>query len=100
MTLELITRTDLKPVIEELSRLSKISEYLLQAEDCKVYNNDDLAKLLKVSKRTIQNWRNEGLIDFIQIGSKIYYTAAAVQLMLDENKKLGFRTIAKRNNHG
>jgi len=96
MIADFITREEYAPVVEQLSKLSQISERLLQAENCKVYASEDLAKLLRVSKRTLQNWRDEGLIDFSQIGSKIYYTQEAVQLMLEENKKAGFRKI----NHG
>ncbi|WP_460672948.1 helix-turn-helix domain-containing protein [Larkinella ripae] len=45
-----------------------------------MYGNEDLCKLLSVSKRSLQNWRDEGLIEFSQIGHKIYYTQRAVVL--------------------
>ena len=34
---------------------------------------DDLCKLLRVSKRTLQNYRDKRVIPFSQIGRKIYY---------------------------
>lgn len=36
-------------------------------------DNLDFQKLMRISKRTAQKWRDEGLINYYQIGSKIYY---------------------------
>jgi len=33
----------------------------------------DTAKWLKVSHRTLQNYRNQGLLPYSQIGAKIYF---------------------------
>jgi predicted site-specific integrase-resolvase len=50
-----------------------------------IYNTDELMKLLKVSRRTVQNWRDEGTIEFSQINGKIYYRMSAIAKMLDQN---------------
>lgn len=34
---------------------------------------DEICKLLRVSKRTLQNYRDKRVIPFSQIGRKIYY---------------------------
>ena len=34
---------------------------------------DEICKLLRVSKRTLQNYRDNRIIPFSQIGRKIYY---------------------------
>ena len=36
-------------------------------------DNNDFLQLMKISKRTAQNWRDEGKIAFSQVGGKIYY---------------------------
>ena len=36
-------------------------------------SGDELCKLLRVSKRTLQNYRDKRVIPFSQIGRKIYY---------------------------
>ncbi len=51
-----------------------------------IYNTQELATLLKVSTRTIQRWRDSGMIQFSAIGSKYYYTHADVFQMLNKNK--------------
>ena len=40
---------------------------------------------MNISKRTAQFWRDNGVINFIQIGSKIYYKLSDVELMLLQN---------------
>lgn len=59
-------------------------------------DNQDAMKLLKVSKRTLQNWRDQGLIGFCQIGSKIYYNRKDVDAFLENHLNKPF----KIKNHG
>ncbi|MDR2036483.1 MAG: helix-turn-helix domain-containing protein [Bacteroidales bacterium] len=42
-------------------------------EDEKLLDNQDLAFLLKVSKRTLQRYRSSGKLPYFMIGHKIYY---------------------------
>jgi len=49
------------------------------------FNNDELAEKLNVSKRTLQNYRDEGKIEFVQIGRKIFYTVQNVNNFLNDN---------------
>lgn len=51
-----------------------------------IYNTIELSKLLKVSTRTIQRWRDMGTIRFSAIGSKFYYTHEDVVYMLNKNR--------------
>jgi hypothetical protein len=54
-------------------------------ENDTIYNTDELIRLLKVSRRTVQNWRDEGTIEFSQINGKIYYRMSSIAKMLDQN---------------
>lgn len=47
--------------------------------------NEEVMSLLGISKRTLQTYRNENKIGFSQIGSKIYYKAADVEMFLKKN---------------
>lgn len=51
----------------------------------KIYNTQELETLLKVSGRTIQRWRDYGLIKFSAVGSKFYYFHTDVVEMLNKN---------------
>ena len=58
---------------EMLAELNKPSNQKI------LYTNDDLMQILKVSRRTLANWRNQGLIGLSQVGSKIYYSQTDVE---------------------
>lgn len=51
----------------------------------KIYNTQSLETLLRVSSRTIQRWRDYGLIKFSAVGSKFYYFHTDVVEMLNNN---------------
>ncbi|MFZ1610422.1 MAG: helix-turn-helix domain-containing protein [Chitinophagales bacterium] len=55
-------------------------------------DNAEFIKLMKISKRTAQLWRDEGKIAFSQIGNKIYYKHSDVDELL---KKYYNRTFRK-----
>jgi hypothetical protein len=54
-------------------------------------DNQQFLQLMNISKRTAQNWRDEGIISFSQVGSKIYYQRSDVQKLLEANKKKAFK---------
>lgn len=51
-----------------------------------VYNKKDLAKMFKVTERTIDNWKDQGKLDFVQISSKTYFTSKHVEDFLVHNE--------------
>lgn len=53
-------------------------------------DNAQFMKLMNISVRTCQTWRDQGIIAFSQIGSKIYYRMSDVQKLLDSNYKKAF----------
>jgi excisionase family DNA binding protein len=57
-------------------------------------DNKEAAALLKVSMRTMQSWRDEGLIGFSQIGGKIYYNREDIDRMLLKHHNKPFRAAA------
>lgn len=50
-----------------------------------VYTTADVINLLKVSRRTLQKWRDSGLIEFSAIGNKFYYKSSAIEKMLEKH---------------
>lgn len=57
------------------------------------YNNDvfldnqEFLQVMNISKRTAQSWRDEGIISFSQVGSKIYYRFSDIEELLNKNYK-------------
>ena len=50
-------------------------------------DNQEMMQILKISRRTLQTYRDEKVIPFSQVGSKIYYKAADVEKFLKKNYK-------------
>ncbi|MFR9545862.1 MAG: helix-turn-helix domain-containing protein [Rikenellaceae bacterium] len=48
------------------------------------YTDKELSEKLRVSRRTLQSWRDDGLIDYIQLSGKILYSESAVQTLLNK----------------
>jgi len=53
-------------------------------------DNDKFVKLMNISKRTAQNWRDEGKIAFSQIGGKIYYRYGDIEALLKQHYNSAF----------
>ncbi len=73
---------------EVVDRLDKI-EYILKAKQEKVedpfLDSQEFLQLMNISKRTAQTWRDEAIVPFSQIGSKIYYKMSDVKQLLDRH---------------
>ncbi len=54
-------------------------------EDEKLLDNQDLAFLLKVSKRTLQRYRSNGTLPYFMIGHKTYYRTDDVRNFVREH---------------
>jgi excisionase family DNA binding protein len=73
---------EIKKQLRSMDRQAPLSEKWL--------DNDELAGVLKVSKRTLQSYRDEGRISFSQVGSKIYYRASDVEAFLAKHHHRAF----------
>lgn len=50
-----------------------------------LYTTEEVAKMFKVSTRTIQNWRDNGKINFNQINSVIVYRKSDIDELLEQS---------------
>ena len=60
-------------------------------------HNGDVCKLLNISKRTLQHYRDTGVLPFSQIGHKCYYKREDVDRLL-ETKSVKSDTNKSKNN--
>ena len=86
-----------KDLVNRLDDLNKQLEEKQKKPQDTFLDNQEFLQLMYISKRTAQTWRDEGVISFSQIGSKIYYRMSDVQKLLDNNYRKAFTT--KRNNY-
>lgn len=52
----------------------------------------EVSILLRLSRRTLQDYRNEGIISYYQLGGKILYRESDIEKMLQENYKQAYKT--------
>lgn len=50
------------------------------------WDNQDVCHLLGISQRTLQNYRDKGLIPYSQIGHKCYYKTEDIERFIENNK--------------
>ena len=51
------------------------------------FDNQEFMKLMNISKRTAQEWRNKKIILCSQIGNKIYYRISDIKELLEKNHR-------------
>lgn len=60
-------------------------------------SNKEVASILRVTPRTLQNYRDNGLIPFSQVGSKIYYKSSEIEEHLNRHY---VKSFADKNRGG
>ncbi len=53
-------------------------------------SNEEFLKMMSISKRTAQSWRDEGIISFSQIKGKIFYRMEDIQEILMKHRHTSF----------
>lgn len=79
---------------EIMKRMDEMNVAIIQKQknpDDVFLDNQEFIQLMNISKRTAQGWRDEGIISFSQIGSKIYYRMSDIQKLLTSNSRSSFR---------
>lgn len=88
----LITRTtpqitaffeSLDRMLDKVEILAKKSRPTLNGD--RYLTNKELSERLKISRRALQEYRNEGKIPYYQIGAKILYKESDIEKMLKDS---------------
>ena len=58
------------------------------------FTDKEVSAQLKVSRRTLQDYRNEGRIAYIQLGGKILYRESDIEKMLTDGYRSAYRQKA------
>ena len=80
------------------ARLKELNKYLkdLTTPGKRIIDNKAFLKLMNISPRTAQIWRDEGKIGFAQEGKKIYYRMSDIEKFLESNFKKPFAYRGKK----
>ena len=75
---------ELKKSIEELA-LCMRENFGTKPELPDLLHNGDVCRILNISKRTLQHYRDTSVLPFIQIGHKCYYKREDVEALLTKS---------------
>ncbi|OJY83543.1 MAG: DNA-binding protein [Sphingobacteriales bacterium 40-81] len=68
------------------SRIESILKNYRPVMNGEIYlSGEDVCKLLHISKRTLQQYRDDNILPYIQIGGKIIYKESDIQTVLEQN---------------
>ena len=86
----------IKAFFLSLERLSSAIEGLFKGKKPSLngesfYTDEELAKKLKLSRRSLQDYRNEGRIPCIKLGGKILYRSSDIEKLLEDGYHKSFR---------
>lgn len=73
-----------------MDKLSDLENLLKNSKNCSPLSEtwldvSDVCMLLKISKRLLQSYRDNGVLNFTQIGGKIYFKASDVENLLNSH---------------
>mgnify|MGYP002525776128 CR=1 FL=1 len=55
----------------------------------------EVSEILKVSRRTLQEYRNEGILPYIPLGGKVLYRESDLKELLEKHYHPAYRTMDK-----
>lgn len=76
-------------MLDGIENMSKNYRPMLNGE--RFMTDKEVSERLKVSRRLLQEYRNEGKIAYCKLGGKILYRETDIQRMLDEGYRDSFR---------
>ena len=82
-----VVPTMYQTIVDSLSEIKSLLLEKQKAPEDTILDNKDFIKLMGISGRTAQQWRDDGFIQFSQIGNKIYYRMSEIQRFLNNNLK-------------
>ncbi len=67
--------------------INQVKNSQLQKSGDIILDNADFMQMFKISSRTAQNWREEGIVPYSQVKGKIYYRLQDIRNLIDSHKK-------------
>ncbi len=88
MELKIIEGRTLNKVKERIKYLLERSRGLTRYRNREEWlDNQDVCQLLNISLRTLQSYRDRGVIAYSMIGHKCYYKVRDIHLFIEKSKK-------------
>ena len=81
------------PINDSLKKINDRLEYLIkqqkisniQSPEYTILDNADIMQLFKITAKTASTWRNDGILPYLQVKSKIFYKLSDIHNVIDAN---------------
>ena len=99
--MELVQETNCRAMLDELSTLSDYirtmrTHYKPQMNGERYYTTEEVCQVLKITKRTLQQYRDDGVIPFIALPGKMLYRESDLRAVLEKNYVAPFATVTPK----
>ena len=92
MNLDVVTREELDQMAKSIiTAIKEILQDSGKSNNTKLYTNTEACQYLNICSKTLQNYRDNGLIEFTQIGRKIFYLQSDLNNFILNYKKGVFK---------
>ncbi len=81
----------MKSALEKLEDRSCECRPMLKGE--RYLTDREVSQRLKISRRTLQDYRNDGRISYLLLGGKVLYRESDIERMLDDAYRPAFREM-------
>lgn len=87
--MQLYTNQDSRELLQALANALPYIEHVLKTHkplfDGECYlTREELCSILKISRRTLQDYRNNGILPFIQLPGKVLFRESDIRKVLEE----------------
>lgn len=87
--MQLYTNQDSQELLQALNNALPYIEHVLKThkplfEGERYLTSEELCSILKISRRTLQDYRNNGFLPFIQLPGKILFRESDIRKVLEE----------------
>lgn len=90
--------SSIERIIAKMERMKKDCRPTLGGEN--FLTDKEVAERLRISRRTLQEYRNEGRISYIQLGGKIIYKESDIERLLKDGYREAYLTDLKKIGKG
>ncbi|MDL2265140.1 helix-turn-helix domain-containing protein [Parabacteroides sp. OttesenSCG-928-G07] len=87
--MQLYTNQDSRELLQALNNALPYIEHVLKTykplfDGERYLTSEELCSILKISRRTLQDYRNNGILPFIQLPGKILFRESDIRKVLEE----------------
>ena len=90
MEVILLSKEEYQKILDELKEINiKLAKLALKPVDTFI-DNAEFMQMMKISRRTAQSWRDNGIVTFSQIGGQLYYKLSDIEDLLERYRQKHF----------